>query len=587
MIEQKLFWKIFRREIWLVCSLIILLSTISFYISKSNVKTTIAKTMESSISSLFKTTIKENKYDEICEKISSDIHFLLIFLDNRKLTCYSDTFKKFSQKDLFNVFTKLKIGEANNIYNRRINREDFYHYLNISNDKKSISIYIIQDSSLLQNQLAHYRYNIIALTALVLVIIISFYISYSLRVSKPISGILSHVYDLNNPTIRQDLLKKIESTSLNEIELIESGFEKERLASQSLTEVLHLESNKFKSLLNSFSDPIMAIDLMGNILFSNQSFSKEFVDNNDETVGQFYLDHLRNYEIKTQFERILKSLNTNTISFEASITNLKEQKKSYLVKVDQLLNAEQKTYGYVVIFNDITIVKEAENIRIEFVGNVSHEVRTPLTSIKGYVQTLESIIKNDEYKEIFSTVTSNCDRLTNLFNDLLSLSSIETKQDIDFTDVHPKSITEQIISNYKKLYQETNIIVETEFACDVIYTNIYLLENIISNLIGNCFKYIDKNGSIKISWIEESDLVEFRISDNGPGIPENDLPRLFERFYRVDKSRTRSPNSPGYQGSGLGLAIVKSSVSKLGGKIKVKSKENYGTSFIIQLPKNS
>ncbi len=583
MIENKVFWKIFKRDALVISISVLILSTLSFYISKASIKSTIALGMNSSIVSLMESSHKSISTD-LCKKLPQGVHYFLVFIDNQKIDCRSIEFTSFQEKDLLQGFNSLRIGEATNIFNTRLEREDFYHFINVSVDDVSHSVYLIQDSKLLQDQLMTYRYNIISLTVLILFFVLSYYLWNSLKLSRPITNILSEVFNLSNEHMKNDILLRLENSSFTEIDIIESGIEREKIANKNLTDNLDFESNKFRSLLNSFSDPVMAVDLIGNLLFSNQAFVSTFLAPDETGEGQYYLDLIRNYDLKRQFDLFLKSPATST-SFEISLTNNTDQKRFYLIKADQLINKDKKIYGYVIIFNDITSVKEAENIRIEFVANVSHEVRTPLTAIKGYVQTLEAMNKDNELKEIYETINVNCDRLTNLFNDLLSLSSIESKQEILMEPVEIQPLTDQIISNYKKMYHNSKLTVETDYQVLEMLSNSHLIENILSNLIGNCFKYIHQEATVKISWsLKSQNEIELQVLDNGPGIDSKDLPRLFERFYRVDRSRSRSPESPSYEGSGLGLAIVKSSVNKLGGKVRVDSQISQGTQFTIILP---
>jgi len=227
----------------------------------------------------------------------------------------------------------------------------------------------------------------------------------------------------------------------------------------------------------------------------------------------------------------------------------------------------------------------AEKMRSDFVANVSHEIRTPLTAIKGYVQTIESIKPDytESEKDILQTIVHNCDRLTSLFNDLLSLSTIEAINEVELSETNLTEITEQSISDTLQSFRDQQVNIHTEILVNEFISNPKMVEQIIINLVSNAIKYNESSEDIKIDlkWSEDEHHVHLQITDNGPGIAKEHLPRIFERFYRVDQSRNRN-----YGGTGLGLAIVKHLVQKLGGKISVSSELNIGTIFKIQFRKN-
>lgn len=253
------------------------------------------------------------------------------------------------------------------------------------------------------------------------------------------------------------------------------------------------------------------------------------------------------------------------------------------MSIIQRENQSEDKIGTLIIIRDITSIRKLEKIRRDFVANVSHELRTPLTSISGFVETLkirELDAKNRN--KVIDIIEFETERLKRLINNLLELSEIESIKttkpltDIDITDDVNK-IVELLtpLSDKKEIKIRLNI----EEGLNTIIGNKDWFRLILTNLIENSIKYMEVKGNIRINVSNHNSGVKLVIKDNGIGIPEEDLPRIFERFYRVDKSRSSI-----VEGSGIGLAIVKHIVILLKGTIEVRSKLGEGTCFIVLLP---
>lgn len=233
----------------------------------------------------------------------------------------------------------------------------------------------------------------------------------------------------------------------------------------------------------------------------------------------------------------------------------------------------------VLVFHDITEIKNLENIKRDFVQNVSHELRTPLTAIKGYTETIDGVDKEtDQYLDIIKRHT---DRLINIVEDLLILSELEANGYLlEKERVQLAEILEHVLKIFKPRIYKKGIEIKTEVdkKVPVIYADSLKLEQVFINLLDNAIKYTD-HGEINISIKGVDKKVEIRFQDTGVGIPGEHLARIFERFYTVDKSRSRQLG-----GTGLGLSIVKHIIQLHGGSIDVQSKPGSGSTFIILLP---
>jgi len=251
------------------------------------------------------------------------------------------------------------------------------------------------------------------------------------------------------------------------------------------------------------------------------------------------------------------------------------------------LNVDGVRQGIVAVFHDISDLKKAENMRRDFVANVSHELRTPVTVIKGYAETLlDGILESDPVRAIrfVEIIASHSERLTNLINDILTLSSLETKEAV--LELNPIDVS-GTISKACMLLQERavkkNITILNESsgaALPRVMADQGRLEQVLVNLLENAIKYTPDGGSVRLFTEDDDTYVKVSVADTGIGIPFKDLPRIFERFYRVDEARTREQG-----GTGLGLAIVKHIVQLHDGNVSVTSEPGQGSVFSFTLKK--
>jgi two-component system phosphate regulon sensor histidine kinase PhoR len=249
---------------------------------------------------------------------------------------------------------------------------------------------------------------------------------------------------------------------------------------------------------------------------------------------------------------------------------------------------EQKRKGSIsmlFVFHDITELKKTERVRKDFVANVSHELRTPLTSIKGFVEALRDGAINDPEKSLqfLSIISQHADRMNKIVTDLLQLSRIESKDFI--LKIEPflvKELLDEVFSTLKSSSEEKSQILEISLPSPdlKIYADRHWITQALTNLVDNAIKYTPEKGKIKIEAKDKGESVEISVIDNGIGIPQKDLPRIFERFYRVDKGRSRESG-----GTGLGLSIVRHIIEAHGGKVEVKSQEGKGSEFSFRLKK--
>lgn len=237
--------------------------------------------------------------------------------------------------------------------------------------------------------------------------------------------------------------------------------------------------------------------------------------------------------------------------------------------------------GLVVVLHDVTELRRLERVRRDFVANVSHELKTPLTSIKGFVETLLSGAVHEAPNNVrfLERIDRNVDRLTHLVADLLSLARIESQEIVTREPVDVAAILEEVLRRRRETIQQKGLALECQAAPTLVLGDPEALTQVVDNLIDNAIRYTPAPGTIRVRIHASGVWCVLEVEDTGIGIPEKDRERVFERFYRVDKARSRKLG-----GTGLGLSIVKNVVQALGGTVRVESEVDRGSRFVVELP---
>ena len=239
--------------------------------------------------------------------------------------------------------------------------------------------------------------------------------------------------------------------------------------------------------------------------------------------------------------------------------------------------------GTILVFHDLTRLKQLERTREDFVANVSHELRTPLSLIKGYVETLlDGARDNPEVAERFlKIIERNAERLDLLIQDLLTISALESgRMELNLQPVALRALAEKVFADLQAKAKNKDVSLINDLPELTANADVNRLEQVLANLVDNAIKYGRAQGSVKVSGQKVADgKVEIFVQDDGPGIPPESLDRVFERFYRVDKARSRDQG-----GTGLGLSIVKHIVHSHGGEVWAKSEPGKGATFFFTLP---
>ncbi|AUN15451.1 two-component sensor histidine kinase [[Clostridium] sordellii] len=340
---------------------------------------------------------------------------------------------------------------------------------------------------------------------------------------------------------------------------------------------------QLKSIVKSISHGILAIDINGNVLLINKE-AKNIIKASyvDPIEGKNINNVIKDDKILNEISRFIGSKKTKM----KQITN--DEEIVYNIKLDPIYLQSSKNViiGSIINIENVTERVRLENMRSDFVANVTHELKTPLTSISGFVETLR-INENIDHKtrdRFLGIIENESDRLKRLIDDILLLSFIENKDTISYEKIDISNLFKEIYEltiNYAKSKNiELRYKIENEDI--VINSNRDYIKQIFLNLIDNAIKYTPDGGFVETSVYQNDENIFINIKDNGIGISKEDTSRVFERFYRVDKARSRDVG-----GTGLGLAIVKHIVKSLNGTIDIKSELNVGTEFIVSIPKKN
>ena len=449
---------------------------------------------------------------------------------------------------------------------------DFKHltYPVVSSVGKTMGIlYMTSDLSNVANTLEETRLILTnaTLMALVITVLLGFLIASS--ITEPIRDVTKKAEEMSMGDFDQFVSVK----SDDEIGQLASMFNHLTLKLKDTIEEMDLERNKLDTIFSYMAEGVIAVDKSGVVIHANPIGLK--------LLGIDEIELYNNYKLD------LESLGMEGIDYEEEETLNGE---SIFHNIDGVYKAKYAPYknerddiaGIIMVYQDITQEHRLENMRKEFVANVSHELKTPITTIKSYTETLmEDDIDSDVSHKFLSVIDNECDRMARLVRDLLQLSNIDynkakwTRKEVSLKEILKGSIAKLEILAREK---QQKILCEIEDELPMISADKDGIEQVILNILSNAIKYTDNNGQIKVVAISDEDYIKLTVEDNGIGIPNEDQGRIFERFYRVEKGRSRDLG-----GTGLGLSIAKEIIEAHEGTIELFSKNGEGTTVEVKL----
>ena len=351
------------------------------------------------------------------------------------------------------------------------------------------------------------------------------------------------------------------------------------VAEEQLREVvdnLQRESSRLEAILGSMVEGVVAVDTLLRITFLNRAFAGAMDVPLPLSARTPLVQVVRDNDLLEMFNAVLNSGEPQ----QRRLILAAGGARTFAVQVTPLAGGLNR--GAIGMFYDITEIERLERIRKDFVANVSHELRTPLAAISGYAETLlEGALDDRENSRRFTEIILNKARqLTNIISDLLVLSTLESGKPPAPEPISLKESIESALRSVEPVARSRGVHVVFQFAEDLdVLGHEIRLEQVFVNLLDNAIKFNRPDGEVRVEMARDADRAVVRVRDTGFGIPSRDLPRIFERFYRVDKARARATG-----GTGLGLAIVKHAVEQMGGSVSVESRLGQGSVFTVALP---
>ena len=331
------------------------------------------------------------------------------------------------------------------------------------------------------------------------------------------------------------------------------------------------------ALFDSMIEGVLVLDETGRVQFANQGFAEMF-----STVGmlrgKILLEAVRSHEIAAIVERAGREQRVE----DQEIQMPGDKERWFKINAASVISSDQRRLGTILVVHDITQIKQLERTRQEFVANVSHELRTPLSHIKGYTETLLGGAKDDPEvaTRFLQTIERNVERLKLLIEDLLTISEIESgRVMLNLQPVPVRASVEKVFDDFRTRAAARAVTLVDESEGLTARADQRRLEQVLTNLVDNAVKYGGNDSRVVVGARLSDGMVEMFVQDNGPGLPTESLERVFERFYRVDKARSRDQG-----GTGLGLSIVKHIVQSHGGRVWVESEPGKGAKFCFTLP---
>jgi two-component system phosphate regulon sensor histidine kinase PhoR len=391
--------------------------------------------------------------------------------------------------------------------------------------------------------------------------------------TRVITGPIKTLTRMSRKMSEGNLDQKIHVNSRDEIGVLASVFNHMAEQLKSTVELLTGQRDRIAVILAHIGDGIIVTDRNGNVTLLNHAAEKIFNTQNEKVQGHTFIELVRDHEIDSVVQRCLETgeKQTGLVYYRA--------KRLFLGIIATLL---PEAGGCVVLLQDLTELRRLETIRRDFVSNITHELRTPLSSIKALSETLKEGAIDDEpvAKDFLERINGEVDRLAQMVQELSELSRIESGEaPLQKSVFNAADVLDTSVRRMKPQADRAGVTLTTEVSRKLPELNgdRDRIEQVLINLIHNAIKFTQPGGTIAVSGAVHDNSLQFSVSDSGAGIPADDLTRIFERFYKADKARSGS-------GTGLGLAIAKHVVAAHGGEIRVESTEGKGSQFYFTIP---
>ena len=527
--------------------------------------------------------LNEKAVDLLCKKIGKSASTrVTVILPTGKVVGDSDedptTMDNHANRPEVRLALNGRVGTSTR-YSRTIRTELMYLALPMTIENRNLGVLRVSiPMNALDKPLRNIEVKIAAVGLVIAVMAAGLSLIVSRRISSPVEQFKTWAETISRGEfqVRPPVAKTDEMAGLSEAMNKMTG----QLVDRIKTEMR--QRNEMEAVLSSMVEGVIAVDMEERVINMNQAAANMLRCDPSKVQGRSIQEVARNVDLQNFLKRTL----TTHELIEMDIMLYSEGEHIVNLRGTILRDGEGHRMGALIVLDDVTRLRKLENIRRDFVANVSHELKTPITAIKGFSETLSTGEVKDpvDAKRFLEIIDKNANRLESIVEDLLSLSKIEREEEKKEIMLREGSIKDVLISAMKvHQAKATEKNIEIDVICDddiSAHINAPLIELAVGNLLDNAIKYSNTGSGVLATATQAEKEVVIRIQDHGIGIAREHLPRLFERFYRVDKARSRKMG-----GTGLGLALVKHIVHAHGGQVSVESTPGEGSTVTISLPK--
>ncbi|MGM9978268.1 MAG: ATP-binding protein [Clostridium sp.] len=510
--------------------------------------------------------VKNNYYEDIDEVTG-------IKLDN---TTIRSTYIRNDGKVIYDTLGENEENHSNRVeFKEALEKGEAYSVRNSSTNNEKLVYYAmkLKNGNVLRlsvpfESVSYFNFYKLGYSFIIAVFVFAFTFVISIKLVRAIMKPLNELEEVTSRIAGGDLHIRAKAKTNDELGTLGETFNKMADQLQSKINEVMDKQNRLESIVKSMESGVIAVDLDNNIIIMNP-YAKRIFGIKDDITGEKIYDYIQDFDINCFLNE------DDEIAKEIKILHPAERELK--IKKAFILSGREKI-GKVIAVQDISDIKRLENMRSQFVANVTHELKTPLTSIKGFAETLKYVEDEKTREKFLDIIDNEAERLSRLISDILVLSKIESSTTTEDEDFMPYKVIDEVISIVKNMAESKNIslIIEKSEKDIKLYGDKDKFLQLVLNLTENGIKYSNEGSTVKIrSLIKNGDYV-LQVEDNGIGIPKEDIPRIFERFYRVDKSRKSG-------GTGLGLAIVKHIVKIFNGEINIESELNKGSTFTVTI----
>jgi two-component system phosphate regulon sensor histidine kinase PhoR len=409
------------------------------------------------------------------------------------------------------------------------------------------------------------------MAALLLALVVALALGTAL--ASPIAGPIQQMMDTARRFAGGDFGARVAVARDDEIgELARILNQAADLLQSRLTEIAR-DRARTEAILASMQEGLLAVDARGVVVVASEATRRDLAAG--EPVGRHYLEVVRQREISSLLQTVLDTGRPQSAEVE-----MRPLRRIFAISVVPFPTAEGQAKGALATFHDVTERRRVDQIRRDFVANASHELRTPLTSIRGFVEALEDGADAATSQRFLGKIRTHSDRMAALLDDLLELSRLESgERPPQIDSVNVREVLDDVVTSFTPAAEQKRIALAASGPPLAVLSDGDRLRRVLECLVDNAVKYTPADGSVTVAARATDAGVAVDVKDDGPGIPPEHLPRLFERFYRVDKARSRELG-----GTGLGLSIARHLAERMGAKVEVSSEVGVGTCFTVTVP---